>query len=40
RSATVELPGGCLQITWSEADQRIYMTGPAEFVFTGEYQGS
>lgn len=40
RSATIELPGGCLQITWSEEDQHIYMTGPAEFVFTGEYQES
>lgn len=36
RTATIELPGGCLQIEWSEADQRIYMTGPAERVFTGQ----
>jgi diaminopimelate epimerase len=35
RVATVELPGGPLQIEWSEIDQRIYMTGPAEKVFTG-----
>lgn len=35
RIATVELPGGCLQIEWSEIDQRIYMTGPATKVFTG-----
>ncbi|MBR8836129.1 MAG: diaminopimelate epimerase [Stigonema ocellatum SAG 48.90 = DSM 106950] len=35
RAATVELPGGSLQIEWSEIDQRIYMTGPAERVFTG-----
>lgn len=35
RVATVELPGGCLQIEWSELDQRIYMTGPAQHVFTG-----
>ncbi|MDH6061112.1 diaminopimelate epimerase [Chrysosporum bergii ANA360D] len=35
RVATVELPGGCLQIEWSESDQRIYMTGPAQKVFTG-----
>lgn len=33
--ATVELPGGCLSIEWSEADQRLYMTGPAEKVFEG-----
>lgn len=35
RLATVELPGGCLEIEWSEIDQRLYMTGPAERVFTG-----
>lgn len=33
--ATVELPGGCLTIEWSESDQRLYMTGPAEKVFRG-----
>ncbi|MBD2342780.1 diaminopimelate epimerase [Anabaena subtropica] len=36
RLATVELPGGCLEIEWSETDQRIYMTGPADRVFTGK----
>jgi diaminopimelate epimerase len=36
-SCTVELPGGCLQIEWSQADGRIYMTGPAIEVFTGRY---
>ncbi len=35
---TVELPGGCLQIKWSETDQRIYMTGPAQRVFIGHYE--
>lgn len=35
RRATVELPGGPLEIVWSEADNRLYMTGPAEKVFTG-----
>ena len=35
RLCTVELPGGCLKIHWSQADQRVYMTGPAERVFTG-----
>lgn len=35
RLATVELPGGCLQIEWSEVDQRLLMTGPAQRVFTG-----
>ncbi len=36
RACTVELPGGCLHINWSPVDNRIYMTGPAELVFTGE----
>ncbi len=36
RTCTVELPGGCLQIHWSLADNRVYMTGPAELVFKGE----
>ncbi|BAT53295.1 diaminopimelate epimerase [Nostoc sp. NIES-3756] len=36
RVATVELPGGPLEIEWSEVDQRIYMTGPADRVFTGK----
>lgn len=36
RKATVELPGGCLEIEWSEYDQRVYMTGPAERVFNGK----
>ncbi len=35
-AATVELPGGSLQIEWSELDQRLYMTGSAERVFTGK----
>jgi diaminopimelate epimerase len=37
RIATIELPGGLLEIEWSELDNRIYMTGPAERVFTGKY---
>ncbi|MCL1468718.1 diaminopimelate epimerase [Argonema galeatum] len=36
RKATVELPGGPLEIEWSEVDGRVYMTGPAEKVFTGK----
>ena len=35
RNCTVELPGGCLQIEWSNEDNRVYMTGPTEKVFTG-----
>jgi diaminopimelate epimerase len=34
RRATIELPGGCLDIEWSH-DGRIYMTGDATKVFTG-----
>ena len=37
RSCTVELPGGCLHINWSKADNRVYMTGPATEVFRGRY---
>jgi len=37
RTATVELPGGPLLIEWSEIDQRIYMTGAAQKVFTGKF---
>lgn len=36
RQCTVELPGGCLSIYWSE-DGHVYMTGPAKQVFTGVY---
>ena len=35
RRATVELPGGCLEIEWSQTDGRVYMSGPAERVFAG-----
>lgn len=36
RQATVHLPGGDLEIAW-EADDHVYMTGPATEVFYGEY---
>lgn len=36
RTATLELPGGCLHIEWRDTDQRLYMTGPAELVFMGQ----
>ncbi len=35
RMTTVELPGGQLDIEWSPSDGRVYMTGPAERVFSG-----
>ncbi|MDY7023508.1 MAG: diaminopimelate epimerase [Cyanobacteriota bacterium] len=37
RQVTVELPGGCLMIEWSAQDERLYMSGPAEQVFTGQW---
>lgn len=36
RLVTVELPGGPLEIEWSDIDQKVYMSGPAEKVFVGE----
>ncbi len=36
RSVLVHLPGGDLDITWSDADNHVYMTGPATEVFEGE----
>ncbi|HEY9825835.1 MAG TPA: diaminopimelate epimerase [Stenomitos sp.] len=33
--ATVELPGGPLRIEWQGLGQSVWMTGPAERVFTG-----
>ncbi|MWC26725.1 diaminopimelate epimerase [Paenibacillus sp. MMS18-CY102] len=35
RTATVSLKGGDLLIEWSEADNHVYMTGPAAAVFRG-----
>ncbi|OPA78572.1 diaminopimelate epimerase [Paenibacillus selenitireducens] len=35
RTATVSLKGGDLQIEWNEADNHVYMTGPAAFVYEG-----
>lgn len=40
RVCTVELPGGCLEIEWYSEDNRVYMTGPAEFVFSGTIVGN
>ncbi len=38
RKAEVELDGGRLIIEWSEKNNHIYMTGPAEKVFSGVYE--
>jgi diaminopimelate epimerase len=37
RSVLVHLPGGNLEIEWSEVDNHVYMTGPAAEVFEGEF---
>lgn len=37
RRLTVHLLGGDLQLYWSEVDNRVYMTGPAVEVFSGEW---
>jgi diaminopimelate epimerase len=39
RRITAHLPGGDLQLYWSEVDNRVYMTGPAVEVFSGEWPG-
>jgi diaminopimelate epimerase len=37
RDVVVHLPGGDLRIEWNEADNHVYMTGPAVEVFTGDW---
>ena len=37
RQITTHLPGGDLQLDWSDNDSHVYMTGPAVEVFTGEW---
>jgi diaminopimelate epimerase len=37
RLCTVELPGGCLSIHWHPTDNRVYMSGPAQAVFSGSF---
>lgn len=34
----VALPGGVLDIHWDGADAPVWMSGPAEFVFEGDYE--
>ncbi|WP_426687567.1 diaminopimelate epimerase [Rhodanobacter ginsengiterrae] len=36
-AVVVELPGGSLRIDWAGAGHRLRMTGPAAFVFEGEW---
>jgi diaminopimelate epimerase len=37
RKATIHLLGGDLTIDWKEENNHVYMTGPASFVFAGEF---
>ncbi|MDD3335422.1 MAG: diaminopimelate epimerase [Eubacteriales bacterium] len=37
REAEITLPGGKLTIRWDEKDRHIYMTGPAVFVYDGQW---
>ena len=39
RKITAHLPGGDLVLEWSDADNHVYMTGPATEVFTGDWPG-
>ena len=39
RSILAQLPGGDLRLEWRKADNRVYMTGPAEEVFRGDWPG-
>ena len=36
RTSRIVMDGGTLTIEWREADNHVYMTGPATFVFDGE----
>lgn len=37
RKVEVSLTGGILEVEWSEADNHVYLTGPAELVAEGKY---
>ena len=38
RTSNIIMDGGTLSIEWREADNHVYKTGPAEFVFDGEIE--
>ena len=38
RRSRIVMDGGTLDVEWSAADNHVYMTGPAAFVFDGEIQ--
>jgi diaminopimelate epimerase len=37
RKVLVHLRGGDLELEWKEDDNHVYLTGPAEEVFTGDW---
>jgi len=37
RKVLVRLPGGELNVEWQTEDNHVLMSGPAETVFTGQY---
>ncbi len=39
RRVLAHLAGGDMEIDWSEKDNCVYITGPAEEVFTGDWPG-
>lgn len=39
RRIIAHLPGGDLDLEWAEQDGRVYMTGPAVEIFTGDWPG-
>lgn len=39
RQILAHLPGGDLKLEWREADNHVFMTGPATEVFTGQWPG-
>jgi len=39
RKVICHLPGGDLKIEWRQADNHVYMTGPATEVFSGQWNG-
>ncbi|RZA31284.1 MAG: diaminopimelate epimerase, partial [Lysobacteraceae bacterium] len=38
RSVRISLPGGDLQVDWPDDAAEVIMSGPAAFVFEGEWQ--
>ena len=38
RTSLIVMDGGTLHIEWREANNHVYMTGPATFVFDGEIE--